>query len=95
MARAPIFRKVFFGTGRLCCCLKLVLKEENMACGLAMYKRVTVSETVRGKFEHHARHQPIANDGRIDALLTRLAEAERDQPLSPDLQRAVIERAST
>lgn len=54
-----------------------------MACGLAICKRVAVNDMVRKAFEHHAQHQPIANDGRMGALLTRLAEAERASAIDP------------
>lgn len=43
----------------------------------AMFRKLALSEMVRSAVQSHVKHQPIANDDRIDALLSRLAEAER------------------
>ncbi|MFN7089029.1 MAG: hypothetical protein ACK4P4_00495 [Allorhizobium sp.] len=43
----------------------------------AMFRKLACSEMVRKAVQSHAKHQPIANDDRINGLLHRLAEAER------------------
>lgn len=41
-----------------------------------MFRKVACSDMIRNALQHHAKHQPIANDDRIDTLLSRLAAAE-------------------
>jgi ABC-type lipopolysaccharide export system ATPase subunit len=47
-----------------------------MADHPTIFRNLACSDMVRKALQNHAKHQPIANDDRIDSLLSRLAEAE-------------------
>lgn len=47
-----------------------------MTDNTVIFRDLACSDMVRKALHNHAKHQPIANDDRIDSLLSRLAEAE-------------------
>jgi hypothetical protein len=47
-----------------------------MTDNTVIFRDLACSDMVRKALHNHAKHQPIANDYRIDSLLSRLAEAE-------------------